>query len=201
LVAIQGGRDARAPVKGLIQVKTAVGDRMKRHKAACQQVMIPTPGNLPIAMGWGPSIYYTGETVVLFRPHKRRKEIVELLQALLAEHPEGGRSRGGLIDSRMLSRSSEQLSHMGVEPTMLRQQPRFAACLPWRQPIEIDQETLGHLVNGRILAVSTESLVAAAPQRFQGIEVRTTSRQPQQLNAQLGGQPLRGAGDMRAVMS
>jgi putative transposase len=33
--------------------------------------------------------YYTGETVVLFRRHKRRREIAELLQALLDKHPTG----------------------------------------------------------------------------------------------------------------
>jgi putative transposase len=31
-------------------------------------------------------VYHTGETVVLVRRHKRRKEIAELLEALLAKH-------------------------------------------------------------------------------------------------------------------
>src|SRR3712207_9081677 len=33
--------------------------------------------------------YQTGETVVLIRRHKRRREIAELLEALLEKHPTG----------------------------------------------------------------------------------------------------------------
>jgi transposase len=53
-----------------------------------QQVMIPTPGQPTKHYGLGAVNYHTGETVVLFRRHKRRKEIAELLQALLEKHPE-----------------------------------------------------------------------------------------------------------------
>jgi transposase len=53
-----------------------------------QQVMIPTPGQPTKQYGIGAVNYHTGETVVLFRRHKRRKEIAELLQALLEKHPE-----------------------------------------------------------------------------------------------------------------
>ena len=31
--------------------------------------------------------YHTGETVVIVRRHKRRREIAELLQALVDKHP------------------------------------------------------------------------------------------------------------------
>ena len=51
-----------------------------------QQVMIPTPGQPPKRYGIGAVNYHTGETVVLFRRHKRRREIAELLQALLERH-------------------------------------------------------------------------------------------------------------------
>jgi transposase len=53
-----------------------------------QQVMIPTPGQPKKHYGIGAVNYHTGETVVLVRRHKRRKEIAELLQALLEKHPE-----------------------------------------------------------------------------------------------------------------
>jgi transposase len=53
-----------------------------------QQVMIPTPGQPTKHYGIGAVNYHTGEAVVLFRRHKRRKEIAELLQALLEKHPE-----------------------------------------------------------------------------------------------------------------
>ncbi len=47
-----------------------------------QQVMIPTPGQPDKYYGIGAVNYHTGETVVLFRLHKRRREIAQLLEAL-----------------------------------------------------------------------------------------------------------------------
>jgi putative transposase len=52
-----------------------------------QQVMIPTPGQPTKRYGIGAVNYHTGETVVLIRQHKRRREIAELLHALLDKHP------------------------------------------------------------------------------------------------------------------
>lgn len=52
-----------------------------------QQVMIATPGQPTKRYGIGAVNYHTGETVVIFRRHKRRREIAELLQVLLERHP------------------------------------------------------------------------------------------------------------------
>ena len=52
-----------------------------------QQVMISTPGKQRTHYGIGAVNYHTGETVVIVRHHKRRKEIAELLQALVDKHP------------------------------------------------------------------------------------------------------------------
>jgi transposase len=54
-----------------------------------QQVMIPTPAQPDKYYGIGAVNYYTGETVVQFQRHKRRKEIAQLLEALLEKHPTG----------------------------------------------------------------------------------------------------------------
>ncbi len=54
-----------------------------------RQIMIPTPGQPTKRYGLGAVNYHTGETVVLFRRHKRRREIAELLQALVDKHPTG----------------------------------------------------------------------------------------------------------------
>ncbi len=54
-----------------------------------QQVMIPTPAQPTKYYGIGAVNYHTGETVVLFRQRKRRREIAQLLQALLDKHPTG----------------------------------------------------------------------------------------------------------------
>lgn len=52
-----------------------------------QQVMINTPHQPYKRYGLGAVNYHSGETVVLVRRHKRRKEVAELLQALLDKHP------------------------------------------------------------------------------------------------------------------
>jgi transposase len=51
--------------------------------------MIQTPAQPTKHYGIGAVDYHTGQTVVLFRRHKRRREIAELLQALLDKHPTG----------------------------------------------------------------------------------------------------------------
>jgi transposase len=52
-----------------------------------RQVMIPTPAQPVRRYGLGAVNWHTGETVVITRPRKRRREVAELLEALLAKHP------------------------------------------------------------------------------------------------------------------
>lgn len=54
-----------------------------------QQILIPTPGQPHRRYGLGAVNYHTGETVVLFRRRKRRREVAELLRALVEKHPTG----------------------------------------------------------------------------------------------------------------
>jgi transposase len=54
-----------------------------------QQVMIPTPGQPKVHYGLGAVNYHTGESVVIIRKRKRRLEVAELLQTLLAKHTSG----------------------------------------------------------------------------------------------------------------
>ena len=54
-----------------------------------QQVMIPTPGQPKTQYGLGAVNYHTRETVVIIRKNKRRKEVAELLWALLEKHLTG----------------------------------------------------------------------------------------------------------------
>jgi len=51
--------------------------------------MIPTPGQPKRQNGIGGVNYHTGETLVLIRKRKRRREIAEFLQALVDKHPPG----------------------------------------------------------------------------------------------------------------
>lgn len=53
-----------------------------------QQVMIPTPRQPYKRYGLGAVNYHSGETVVIFRRRKRRREVAELLDALLEKHPD-----------------------------------------------------------------------------------------------------------------
>jgi DDE superfamily endonuclease len=54
-----------------------------------QQVMSPTPGQPDTWYGVGAVNDHTGETVGLFRRRKRRREVADLLQALVDKHPPG----------------------------------------------------------------------------------------------------------------
>ena len=51
--------------------------------------MIPTPGQPKVHYGLGAVNYHTGETAVIIRKRKRRLEVAELLQTLVAKHPTG----------------------------------------------------------------------------------------------------------------
>lgn len=54
-----------------------------------QQIMISTPGQPTKRYGLGAVNYHSGETVVQFRTRKRRREVAELLDALMHKHPTG----------------------------------------------------------------------------------------------------------------
>jgi putative transposase len=54
-----------------------------------QQIMIPTPGQPSKRYGLGAVHDHPGETVVLFRRRKRRREVAELLQTLVDKHLTG----------------------------------------------------------------------------------------------------------------
>src|SRR3712207_4471258 len=54
-----------------------------------RQVMVPTPMQPTRRYGLGAVDWHTGEAVVIIRRRKRRREVAELLEALLARHPRG----------------------------------------------------------------------------------------------------------------
>ena len=51
--------------------------------------MVPTPAQPTRRYGLGAVDWHGGEAVVITRRHKRRREVAELLEALLARHPRG----------------------------------------------------------------------------------------------------------------
>jgi transposase len=54
-----------------------------------RQVTIPTPAQPVRRYGLGAVDWYSGKVIVISRRHKRRREVAELLEALLAQHPHG----------------------------------------------------------------------------------------------------------------
>jgi len=54
-----------------------------------RQVMIPTPAQPTRRYGLGAVDWHSGEAIVITRRRKRRREVAELLEALLARHPRG----------------------------------------------------------------------------------------------------------------
>lgn len=53
-----------------------------------QQIMIPTPYQPYRRYGIGGVNYHTGESIVIVRRRKRRREIAEFLTLLLDKHPD-----------------------------------------------------------------------------------------------------------------
>jgi transposase len=124
-----------------------------------QQVMIPTPGQPTKRYGIGAVNYHTGETVVLFRRHKRRKEIAELLQALLEKH----------LDATVYVAWDNATTHEGAEVEavvrgaagrlVLLYLPTYS---PWLNPIEMLWRHFRREVTHCELFESVKALLAAA---------------------------------------
>jgi transposase len=99
-----------------------------------QQVMIPTPGQPDKYYGIGAVNYHTGETVVLFRLHKRRREIAELLQALLDKHPTGTIYVAWDNESQHEDEEIEDVVRAAAGRLVLLSLPTYS---PWLNPIEM----------------------------------------------------------------
>jgi transposase len=99
-----------------------------------QQVMIPTPGQPYKRYGLGAVNYYTGETVVLFRRRKRRREVAELLQALVDKHPIGTIDVAGDNADTHADDEVEAGVRAAAGRLVLLYLPTYS---PWLNPIEM----------------------------------------------------------------
>lgn len=96
--------------------------------------MVPTPAQPTRRCGIGAVNWHTGETVVLVRPRKRRQEVAELLEALLARHPPG---RVTVVWDGASTREDEEVEAVlrGVAGRLvLLVLPTYS---PWPNPIEM----------------------------------------------------------------
>jgi putative transposase len=99
-----------------------------------QQVMIPTPGQPKVHYGLGAVNYHTGETVVIIRRRKRRKEVAELLEALLEKHPQETIYVAWDNASTHQDEEIEAVVRGGAGRLILLYLPTYS---PWLNPIEM----------------------------------------------------------------
>jgi len=99
-----------------------------------QQVMIPTPGQPKVHYGLGAVNYHTGETVVIIRRHKRRKEVAELLEALLEKHPQETIYVAWDNASTHQDKEIEAIVRSATGRLVLLYLPTYS---PWLNPIEM----------------------------------------------------------------
>lgn len=99
-----------------------------------QQIMIRTPGQATRNYGIGVVNYHTGETVVIFRRRKRRKEIAELLQMLVDKHSVGTIYIALDNASTHQDDEVEAVIRAAADRLVLLYLPTYS---PWLNPIEM----------------------------------------------------------------
>lgn len=128
-----------------------------------QQVMIPTPGQPTKRYGIGAVNYHTGETVMLFRRRKRRKEIAELLKALLHKHPSGTVYVAWDNATTHEDDEVEAVLRGAAGRLVLLYLPTYS---PWLNPIEMLWRHFRREVTHCELFENVKALVAAAEDFF-----------------------------------
>ena len=128
-----------------------------------QQVMIPTPGQPTKPYGIGAVNYYTGETEVIFRRRKRRREIAELLQRLLDKHRIGtiyvAWDNAGTHEDDEI----EAVVRAAAGRLVLLYLPTYS---PWLNPIERLWRQFRREVTHCELFETVKALLAASPDFF-----------------------------------
>jgi putative transposase len=128
-----------------------------------QQVMIQTPTQPTKHYGIGAVNYHTGKTVVLFRRHKRRREIAQLLQALLDEHPTGTIYVAWDNANTHEDDEVEAVVRGAAGRVVLLYLPTYS---PWLNPIEMLWRHLRREVTHCELFATIKALLAAAADFF-----------------------------------
>ena len=128
-----------------------------------QQVMIPTPKQPEKRYGLGAVNYHTGETVVIFRRRKRRREVAELLQALLDQHPDEIIYVAWDNASTHEDDEVEAVVRAACGQLVLLSLPTYA---PWLNPIEMLWRHFRREVTHCELYESVKALLQAAQDFF-----------------------------------
>jgi transposase len=143
-----------------------------------RQVMVSTPGQPYKRYGLGAVNYHTGETVVLFRRRKRRREAAELLQALVDKHPTGTIYVTWANADTHADDEVEAVVRMAAGRLVLLYLPTYS---PWLNPIEMLWRHFRREVTHGELCVSLDALLQAAQDFFE-----RHNRCPQQVLSIIG---------------
>lgn len=146
-----------------------------------QQVMIPTPAQPKKRYGIGAVDYHTGQTVVLIRPRKRRREIAELLDALLTKHPTGTIYVAWDNATTHEDDEVEAVVHGAAGRLVLLYLPTYS---PWLNPIEMLWRHVRREVTHCELFPTITALVATTTAFFERY-----NRSPQRIRSIIGAHP------------
>lgn len=125
--------------------------------------MIPTPGQPDKYYGIGAVNYHTGETVVQFHRRKRRKEIAQLLEALVEKHPSGTIYVAWDNASMHEDNEVEEVVRAAAGRLVLLSLPTYS---PWLNPIEMLWRHFRREVTHCELFVTKQVLLTAAQNCF-----------------------------------
>ncbi len=126
--------------------------------------MILTPGQPTKRYGLGAVNYHTGQTVVIVRRHKRRREVAELLQTVLEQHPTGTVYLAWDNASTHEDDEVEAVLRSAAGRLVLLYLPTYS---PWLNPIEMLWRHFRREVTHCELFVSLDALIDATHHFFQ----------------------------------
>jgi len=121
--------------------------------------MIPTPGQPTRRYGIGAVNYHSGETLVLVRRRKRRKEIAELLEALVDKHPDKTVYVAWDNATTHEDEEVEDVVRAAAGQLILLYLPTYS---PWLNPIEMLWRHFRREVTHCELFVSVQAMIDAS---------------------------------------
>lgn len=146
-----------------------------------QQVVIPTPAQPKKRYGIGAVDYHTGQMVVLIRRRKRRREIAELLEALLEKHPTGKVYVAWDNSNTHEDDEVEAVLRGAAGRLVLLYLPTYS---PWLNPIEMLWRHFRREVTHCELFPTLKALIAAAYAFFERY-----NRRPREVLSIIGSDP------------
>lgn len=146
-----------------------------------RQVMIPTPAQPTRRYGLGAGDWHGGEAVVITRPRKRRREMAESLQALLAKHPHDRVTVAWDNASTHEDEEVEAVLRGAAGRLVLLYLPTYS---PWLNPAEMLWRHYRREVTHRELFENIDALLAATHAFFDRM-----NRRPERTRSVIGAMP------------